>query len=393
VSTATFVCLTNIPTPYRLFLFRRMHQRLNELGWRFEVWFMAGSESGRQWAFKNSDFQFPHRFLGAKSLRIGSTALHWNPEISHVLRDACPDVLLVAGAWIHPTVLLAALSSTPARTIFWSESHLESIRQRGFLAGLTRRWMLSRFSEFAVPGRLAKRYVEHHAAAARIYYLPNVVDPAVFRMYRREGDNGLIGSQDQNRRVLLIVARLAAEKGLIPFLHGVEKLGPEDRYKLTVLIAGSGSLKKLIQRWIVRHNFDVQLLGQQTQSQIAQLYARADGFCLPSISDPNPISVIEASWAGLPLLLSSRVGNHPECLESGRNGFVFESADPESVATAVSRWLGLTRLELTAFGENSVQIARSSFDPDTVVSNFLDEILAESPRPAESRLESAASAR
>lgn len=386
MSAPTFVCLTNIPTPYRLFLFGRMHERLGELGWKFEVWFMGSSESDRHWSFANSEFKFPHRFLRMRRFRIGSSTLYWNPDIAGLLRDMRPDILLVAGAWIHPTTLLAA-SCAPERTIFWCESHLGSMRRRGLIAGLARRWALSRFSEFAVPGKSAKEYVEHHSSGAQIHYLPNLVDPAVFHAQVSSGPRAM-GTQDQDRRVLLIVARLSEEKGLIPFLKGIEKLGPAHRSKLTVLIAGSGHLKRQLEQRIARYSLDVRLLGHRTESQMTELYAQAHGFCLPSISDPNPISVIEAMWAGLPLLLSSRVGNHPECLQDARNGFLFDSSDPESVASAISRWLALSSEDSTAFGETSRQIARDSFDPDTVVSNFLDELLAGPLSAAELPLES-----
>jgi glycosyltransferase involved in cell wall biosynthesis len=373
-----------------------MNQRLEEMGWKFEVWFMASSESGRHWNFGSSEFQFPYRFLSGRPWRIGSDSLYWNREVSNALHDADPDILLIAGGWVHPTVLLAALSSAPERTIFWSESHLESIRRTGFVAGLARRWMLSRFSEFAVPGALARKYVEHHAHAARIHFLPNLVDSSVFynqvRMCRGAADNDSPRTRYQDRRVMLIVARLSEEKGLLPFLEGMKKLGPSGQDKLTVLIAGSGQLRRPIEQWINHHRFDVQLLGHQTESQLTKLYAQADGFCLPSLSDPNPISVIEALWAGLPLLLSSRVGNHPECLQIGRNGFLFDSGDPESVAQAISQWLALSPAELTSFGENSLQIARASFDPDTVIPNFLEELLDRSARQSNRRLERVAAA-
>src|SRR5947199_1968186 len=279
-----------------------MHERLREFGWRFEVWFMARSESDRHWSFEDSDFHFPHRFLRGKQFRIGSNFCYWNPGISKTLRDTDPDILLVAGAWIHPTILLAATFGT--RTIFWSESHLDSIRRKDCFTSLARGWALSRFSEFAVPGQLARQYVERFSTPARIHTLPNLVDPAAFyderETYRGVDNTSLTASVHDRRRVLLIVARLTEAKGLLPFLEGVERIKAENRSKFTLVIAGSGHLQTTLEQWIAKRNLDVRLLGQQTQDQMAALYAHADGFCLPSINDPNPISVIEALWARLP---------------------------------------------------------------------------------------------
>ena|SRR5215469_8507240 len=158
---------------YRLFLFRRMHEMLKNRGWEFELWFMASSESNRHWNFAPSDFGFAYRFLSGKRFRlVRSSLLYWSCEITQVLREANPDILLASGAWVHPTVFLASLSSIPVRKIFWSESHFGSIRQRGFIVDCARRSMLSRFSEFAIPGELARNYIVHHSSPARIHHFP-----------------------------------------------------------------------------------------------------------------------------------------------------------------------------------------------------------------------------
>ncbi|HVH86733.1 MAG TPA: glycosyltransferase family 4 protein [Terriglobales bacterium] len=173
------------------------------------------------------------------------------------------------------------------------------------------------------------------------------------------------------RRVLLIVARLAREKGLLPFLSALMFLSAPERSRLTVSIAGASPAFKEIQRWIGTHDLDVKLLGHKSQAEIAALYAQADGFCLPSLSDPNPLSVIEALWAGLPLLLSSCVGNHPECLQDSENGFCFDPSAPKSICNAVSRWLKLSTGQLDGFGAVSARIAQEKFAPREVIRNFL----------------------
>ena len=378
MTARTFVCLTNIPTPYRLFHFRQMHRELERRGWKFEVWFMARSESRRHWVFDELDFDFPHRFLRGVHVRIGSDTLHVNPEVLGCLRETKPEILLVAGGWGLPTVWLASVSSVP-RKIFWSESHLASIRRSGSAIGLARRFFLRKFREFAVPGELAKEYVRAHTANSQIHLLPNLVDPVVFRDAVTEVQRVTRPRRSGARRVLLIAARLAPEKGLVPFLDSLLLLNAEDRSKLSVVIAGSGPLLSDLTHRIASYDFDVHLVGLRSQTEMVKLYADADGFCLPSLSDPNPLAVIEASWAGLPLLLSMRVGNHVECLKTERNGFVFDPTDCKSVREAVSRWLSLSEKELLQFGEGSLDIAMSKFAPETVISEFLDDLMVGEP--------------
>lgn len=375
VSSRTFVCLTNIPTPYRLFQFARMHEQLSGRGLNFEVWFMARSEPGRSWTFADSELQFPHCFLPGKQFRLGSDSLHFNPSVTRRLRETRPEILLIAGGWTNPTVWLASMSAACGKTIFWSESHCGSVRRNTSAVRMARRIVLNRFEQFAVPGALAREYVEQHAHPTRFYGLPNLVDPEVF-------SSKVENARKQNHtetesRTLLIVARLSPEKGLLAFLRSLLHLNT-DRSRLTLLIAGAGPLRSELQSWIAAHDLDIRLLGHLSESEMISSYANADGFCLPSISDPNPLSVIEAMWAGLPLVLSSRVGNHPECLEESQNGFLFDPLDPEAAASAVSRWLNLAPWEVRLFGERSRALARERFDPDSAIERFLDDLLAPS---------------
>jgi glycosyltransferase involved in cell wall biosynthesis len=134
-------------------------------------------------------------------------------------------------------------------------------------------------------------------------------------------------------------------------------------------------MREELTRRIGASALDIHLVGHKTQHEMSELYAQADGFCLPSLSDPNPLSVIEALWAGLPLLLSSRVGNHPECLQPSKNGFLFDPLNPQSLADVMSRWLDLPDEQLANFGEASSRIAHEKFVPHHLVRKFLNQVL------------------
>lgn len=350
-----------------------MHRELMARNWDFEVWFMARSEPDRSWTFRESDFGFPHRFLRGLHWNPARSSRHFNLEVIRCLRRTRPDVLLVAGSWTLPTVWLATLSMKTRTTIFWSESHLASIQHPGRTSTLLRRLVLGRFKEFAVPGKLAREYVEENAGRARIHDLPNLVDPALFGDRVNALRQTVRPWVERDHRTLLLVARLAPEKGFLQFLRGVRLLKKDERSRLHVVIAGDGPQRRLVQEQAL--DLGIVLSGHKAGQELLDLYAEADGFCLPSLSDPNPLAVIEAIWAGLPLLLSSRVGNHPECLVSGENGFLFDPLAPESVAGAISRWLSLRPGELSQFGNRSLEIAKQKFSPEAAVRQFLDQVL------------------
>lgn len=342
---------------------------------------MARSEPGRNWTFAEADLCFPHRFLRGTQFRIGSACMHLNPEALRNVRETRPDLLLIAGGWANPTTWIAGRSRAAKRKIFWSESHLGSIRRNGIAAGIARHVCLSNFTEFAVPGVAAEEYIRRYASPKQIYRLPNIVNPDRFRTAfaarRRLQNPGA-------KRTLLIPARLVPEKGLVPFLSALRQLKQGARASLTIWIAGSGPLLNALQQTAAGESLDLHLLGYQTEMQMAELYAKADGFCLPSISDPNPISVVEGLWAGLSVLLSSRVGNYLECLREGKNGFGFDPLQANCIVSAVTRWLALSAAELDQFGKNSLQLAQQEFAPDKVICSFLDALIPESMQSAAS---------
>ena len=217
-----------------------MHRELAARNWDFEAWFMARSEPNRNWTFRESDFDFPHRFLRGLHWNVASSSWHLNAGIVHEIRRTRPEVLLVAGSWTLPTVCLAALSKHAKTKIFWSESHLASIQHPGRIPTLLRRFILRRFDEFTVPGKLAREYIETHVQPAQIHKLPNLVDPRLFRDRVSALRQAARSEPAADKRTLLLVARLAPEKGILQFLRGIRLLKQDERSRLCILIAEMG---------------------------------------------------------------------------------------------------------------------------------------------------------
>jgi glycosyltransferase involved in cell wall biosynthesis len=375
------VCLNNIPTPYRLFFFSQLGAELHRRDWGFEAWFMANSEPGRYWTFQSEDFNFDHKFLSGWSPRFSGASFHINPGILRQIAFKPPQVLISAGAWGMPTTIFSSLAGKKTRKVFWSESHFLSIGRSDTATNWLRSRLLNRYDAFAVPGRLAKEYVEYFAPGKRIIRLPNLVDaqifgPGVERLRETRDDIRRRFALPRDRKVLLITARLHPAKGILPFLQALTSLPIPVLEQFLVVIAGDGLLRQELETWISEHKLpSVLLLGHQTQQSLYELYAIANGIALPSYSDPNPLAVIEALWAKLPLLLSDRVGNHHETLVRGLNGWLFSIDDPSSVCNSVKSWALMSIDQLATYGLASSQIASNIFDPETVIKQFVDELL------------------
>ena len=379
-----FICLTNIPTPYRLHFFNALSAELERRGWSFEVWFMARSEPGRYWRFQPEEFKFQYRFLYGMSFKLFGAVFHLNLGVASLLRKTQPNVLLLAGSWGLPTNVITTLRAralNKATLLFWSESHEKSIKFRNWLVNKLRSWLLPAYDGFAVPGRFASDYVRHYAPNRPIYTLANTVNESVFRdkvLGHRDNKSRLrddLGIPAQNR-ILLLPARLSSEKGIVPFLSAISSLSASATRDISILIAGDGPLRELLEKWVDQHrHLDVRNVGHVKEDEMAKLYGLTDTVALPSLLDPNPLSVIEALWAGLPLILSDRVGNHPEALLPGENGWLFDPESSGATRDVMKDWAATDSRELERRGKASTRIAEERFRTETVLKNFLDQVL------------------
>ena len=209
--------------------------------------------------------------------------------------------------------------------------------------------------------------------------LPNLIDEELFgsRVSELRGDREAlrkkIGALSSDF-VMLWPARLHEEtKGLLNFLRAVEG---SLNSRVKILIAGEGPDRPVLESWLASSSISgVTLLGWQPEERMLELYALADLFLLPSLRDPNPLSVIEALWAGIPVLISDRCGNYPEAVEEGVNGWVVDPAAEMQMRGVLDKILRLTPDELARAGAASARIARQRFSTDANVERFVDSVV------------------
>ena len=78
------------------------------------------------------------------------------------------------------------------------------------------------------------------------------------------------------------------------------------------------------------------LLGTRPPEDMAEVYASADVFCLPSWWEAMPLSVLEAMASGLPVVATD-VGDVGRIVVHGETGLVVPSQSPEQLAAALRK--------------------------------------------------------
>ena len=172
---------------------------------------------------------------------------------------------------------------------------------------------------------MSKSFIDKYAPSDReMYFVTNLIDNERYHTETqrlRKSKNVLLKKWGVSgvEKTAVIPARLSKEKGIDCFFNILKSAKNKD--KLLVLIPGTGPIEQELKKIVQQHNLNVRFLGYQQQTEMIELYALADIFILPSLSDPNPLTCVEALWCGLPLYVSNHVGNYPEVVAEGVNGY------------------------------------------------------------------------
>ena len=380
----SFVVVHSITAPYRVHLFQALHEELARRDVAFHVHFMTRRIGHRpaDWERSPGELSFPHTFWRATGPTYRGRQRYLNPGMLAALARRRADVLMVGGLWDSMTGALASLFARRTLGIGWLEVNTHSPGRLDGVYGWSKRALIGRFDVIAVPGEEGRRYVADlfdGGGGPRVEVLPNVVDEARFRagepdaVERQRAEVRAELGLGADERLALWPARLIPDKGVVPFL---ENIGPRDLDGWRLVILGDGPLHAEVRRVLATRGLEgsVTVHGGVEYARMPAFYHAADLLVLPSLRDANPLSVVEALHAGLPILVSRRVGNIHEALEEGVNGWSLDPADPESVRSTARRAFGSEPARLRTMGEASRRIARAHWDTGAAVGRFLDAI-------------------
>lgn len=371
---------TNILTPYRKHFYDALYNECKKKGDDFHVLVMADTEPNRNWIY--DDFKTGYTtLLKHKTLTIGEVYIHFNQNLRKTLIGLDLDILICAGGYLCPGIqsVLRWKKSLGYKTYFWSESHLNEQRAYSnikiMLREYIRKTVYEKFDGFWYAGKLSREFIEKYAGRnADFYFIPNLIDEKKYAEATdlSESDRYKLQEKyqlDPHKKVFLCPARLSRVKGIDKFITILKKA--EQRNQVTILIAGDGELHDEINEKVEREGLDIRLLGYQNQNMMVELYSIADVFLLPSISDPNPLTCIEALWAGLPLFISEHCGNYPEVIKEGQNGYVFSYNNIETALIKLEKLINAKNEWIKNARRVSYQLAAEKYNTRKVVESVL----------------------
>jgi glycosyltransferase involved in cell wall biosynthesis len=151
---------------------------------------------------------------------------------------------------------------------------------------------------------------------------------------RRLRDDLGVGEKE---RLVGLVGRLVPIKAPGLFLEAAE-LVLEAVPDATFVLVGDGELRGELERQVTERGLLERVRFTGWRSDLAEVYSALDLVVCCSLNEGTPVSVIEASAAGRPVI-GTRVGGMPSVIEDGVTGVLVRPGDPTDLAAAITRVL------------------------------------------------------
>lgn len=158
------------------------------------------------------------------------------------------------------------------------------------------------------------------------------------------------------RPTILWVGRFDPVKRVEDLIVATKKLNKKIK-TLQVILAGYGYHQESLKQKAKDLNLkNIRFVGLKTGDELIALYKKSHVFVLPSSSEGQPLTILEAHAASLPVV-AANVGGVPEIVEDKRTGLLVPPKNPQKLAAAI---LSVLKNE-ASFGQNGHEFAKNFY--------------------------------
>jgi glycosyltransferase involved in cell wall biosynthesis len=362
-----------MPSPYQRELFHALH---SDGHLEIQVLYYSREASDRNWSIQS--LRPYEKILPGTTINVLGPSAHFNPNILHLLSNGSPDFVVVSD-YSAPTAQIAMryLNSCRKLWVFWGE--VPGFRVRGRLGSLVRHQLQRPIANGAAAvAAIGSEAAEGYRALfprIPIFNIPYFCNLEKFSIAARE--------RWKRRKVnidVLFSGQLIERKGVDVLISAFSQISHRVP-KLRLQLLGTGPALLNLTRLVPLELRDrIQFLGFQQPDAMPEIFAAADAFVLPSRHDGWGVVVNEALGAGLPIIVSDRVGAR-ELVKHECNGLITCAGDVDGLARALLR-LGQSRQLRESYSRSSrLRAAHWGLDEGVKRWNELyDHVMAAQPR-------------
>lgn len=351
VSSANGALLVYLePTPYILDLLRELRQFCQI---PFDVWFLKENAS------QNWNLELPEY---CRVVKHGLAA--FIGDVRQLLRTREPS-LVHLGGWggdrrLSILILMTWAHGIPLFIESDTQEPFEESRWRRALKRLAYPTLFRIPAMFLPGGTRQSRYLKSYGVTdERIQIARMTVDVSTIISFSDRFDVAQRLAWRKRRgispeaTVFLFVGRLEPHKGIVPLIEAFERVFREDSCARLVVV-GDGSSREIVETQAAKCDWLV-ALGRLDGDELLCAYCMADVFVLTSSFEPWGLVVNEAMAAGLPVVVSSRVGCVEDLVDGVDSGLVYTFDDADGLVSSLRSLLHGKELR-AAMGRNARRV-------------------------------------
>lgn len=297
-----YVFITNIPAFYKVNLFNELSKKI-----KLKVIFISNKSAIRNGDFTSGNIEFDHAIINESPFEQRNK-LNTLIKVKKVLNKISYRYVIYPGWEIIELMLLAMILPKKKNGIVIESSILET-KSTG-LAWFIKRIFIGRMGSAFPAGELQREILSKASFKGSI----NETHGVGMLSHNFISDNMDYQVNAPENLSYIYVGRLSAEKNVHELIDTFNRIGNE------LYIVGEGPLFQELKN---KSNQNIKFLGHVNNSELDQIYKRADVFILPSISEPWGLVVEEAMRCRLPVIISDRVGCKNDLVLALNTGIVF----------------------------------------------------------------------
>jgi len=201
----------------------------------------------------------------------------------------------------------------------------------------------NRLKPFVIAANIVLEEINFHLATKMVAYSPHITKRLRLQRYRNKilaSGARFVDTQAFTPRksisdrgnIVGYVGRLSFEKAILNFIDAmpaIAKACPDVRF----MIIGDGPLYTEVRSRIVNADLvnKVEVIQNISHTNMPRYFNEMKLLVLPSFTEGLPTILIEAMACGTPVL-ATRVGNIPDVIRDGKNGFFLDNNSPQCIA-------------------------------------------------------------
>lgn len=325
------IIYTNIPSPYRVALFRHMRKENTDI--RFKVLYQTKSESDRSWSVDQKEIKEDF-ILGVRRICVcrgkRTKYISFPKRIRSTIRSLSPDAVVISE--YNPGSILLAVWCLAHKVpyVSWTDGTIYFERNISLLQKAARKFMIRNADAYiASSTQSVKNQIHYGAMPERIFLSPLTVDTDKIRYEKKEF----------HAEKFLYVGRLVEIKGVDLLIEAFARV--EDR-QCELWIVGDGKEKKRLRDLCTDRGIEnrVFFCGFREGKELWEYYRKCDILVLPSRQEVYGLVILEAMCNSMPVICSKYADGHYDLLEDGENGVCVNPYDTEEFAGVICSFCG-----------------------------------------------------